>query len=164
MIVMVTLMAPDGLAQVAAPRGYRMPTDADIAGAWQTHRSTFPTPYAARADFDSDGRSDQAWLFTAVKGEGWALFAFLARANGGHQAWQLAGDPGGTVLMYGIRVAPPGRYDTSCGRGYLECPHPEPESLTLTTPAVELVQFDKARSIFWWDAKSKAFRRTWMTD
>lgn len=165
-VVVVTMMlaASPGLAQIAAPRGYRMPTDADFADAWHTHRAEFPAPYVTNADFDNDGRTDEAWLFAAVKGNGWALFAFLARANGRHQAWQLAGDPGSPVRMYGIRVVAPGRYGTTCGRGYLECPHPEPESLTLTAPAVELAQFDKARSIFWWDATSKAFKRTWITD
>ncbi|MBM3770129.1 MAG: hypothetical protein FJW27_02360 [Acidimicrobiia bacterium] len=163
-VMSVALTVSTGWAQVAAPRGYRMPTDADIAGAWQIHRAEFPTPYVVKGDFDHDGRTDEAWLFTAVKGLGWALFAFLAQANGRHHAWQLAGDPGSRLQMYGIRDVPPGCYDTTCGRGYLECPHPELKSLTLTAPAVELVQFDKARSIFWWDAKSRAFKRTWITD
>lgn len=163
-VVVVTLTATDGPAQVVAPRGYRLPTDADIVDAWRTHRSEFHTPYVARADFDGDGRIDEAWLFIAVKGKGWALFAFLTRANGRHQAWQLAGDTGSPASMYGIRVVSPGRYDTNCGRGASDCPHPEPESLTLTAPAVELAQFDRARSIFWWDATSKAFKRFWITE
>lgn len=163
-VMMLALTGTDGPAQVVAPRGYRMPTDADLVDAWQTHRSESHTPYVARADFDGDGRTDEAWLFTAVKGEGWALFAFLTRPNGRHQAWQLASDTRSPVTMHGIRVASPGRYDTTCGRGISDCPHPEPESLALPAPAVELVQFGRARSIFWWDATSKAFNRFWITE
>lgn len=162
--LLVAVIAAHGAAQVVVPRGYRLPSHADISGGWQTHRVEFPDPFSARVDLNGDGRDDEVRLFMSVKGQGWALFAFVARGNGRHHAWQLAGDLAGGAQAFAVRVAAPGRFETTCGRGHLDCPHPEPEVLNLTLPSLEFVEFGRTRSVFWWDATSRSFKRTWLND
>jgi hypothetical protein len=64
----------------------------------------------------------------------------------------------------GVAVAPPGDYVTACGKGHWECKPGEPEVLHLDLPGINYYQFESANSIFWWDAKSKLFNRTWISD
>jgi TPR repeat protein len=64
-----------------APNGYRFPSEADYSGDWKEFRATVPTPFVVRADFNGDGRLDEAWLLPTSSGTGWGLFAAWARRN-----------------------------------------------------------------------------------
>ena len=64
-------------SDVAAPRGWRFPTDADHSDGWVEYRDEFPIPFHVRGDFDGDGIVDDAWLLIRDAGKGCGLFVFL---------------------------------------------------------------------------------------
>lgn len=70
-------------------------------------------------------------------------------------AW-FAVSPGGlhaATLHYEGRALCPGDFEPG-----------EPEKLTLVLPGLDFFAFESANSFFWWNAKSNAFERTWMSD
>jgi hypothetical protein len=66
--------------------------------------------------------------------------------------------------QFWIGLVPPGQYKTACGKGYWECESGEPEILDLKLPAIEFAKYESASSVFWWNRRAGAFRRTWISD
>jgi hypothetical protein len=153
------------LGDASLPSGYRYPTAADRDLDWKEYKAEWPEPFHAQADFNGDGLKDHVWLLLRTSGKGWGLFAFLQRKNGPPDRIKLDEDSGQTPAQrLGIAVVQPGRYPTACGKGYGECSRSEPASLLLTLPAIDFFTFESANSYFWWNAKSRRFERTWMSD
>ena len=147
------------------PEGYRYPTDADRSGDWETFESDVPVPFRADADFDGDGRADQAWILLRDSGKGWGLFVFLGQHDGEPIVHKLDEDSGETPAQrFGLDVVEPGEYVTACVKGYGDCEPDEPEQLTLVLPGLDFCAFESANSYFWWNVKSNAFERTWISD
>ena len=63
-----------------------------------------------------------------------------------------------------VAVSPPGDYVTACAKGYWKCEPGEAEVVHLDLPGINYYQFEGTNSIFWWDAKAKLFKRTWISD
>lgn len=61
--------------------------------------------------------------------------------------------------VLGIRVVEPGTYKTICGNGYRPCSEGEPETVELTLPAIALFRHEGSKTVFYWDAKSRSYRR-----
>ncbi len=162
-LVAVLLALATSHGGVVPPRGYRLPVEADYIDYWQTFRKELPEPFVARADFNSDGLADEAWLLPRLSG-GFGLFAFMGAADAAPRVARLAGASDLSVQGWGIEVVTPGRYRTACGKGYWACEPGEPEVLVLTAPAVSFTKFESASSIFWWNAKAGRFTRTWISD
>ena len=160
----IVLGVTAGPAHMAAPNGYRFPTDADYSDGWKDFRASTPTPFVVKADFDNDGQPDQAWLLPAIPGPGWAVFVFLGSSKGPHRTIRLERDQKTEPQGFGMALVKPGQYKTACGKGYFECKRGEPDVLDLTLPAFELFKYESASSIFWWDSKSGRFKRTWISD
>jgi hypothetical protein len=147
------------------PEGYRYPTDADRSGDWETFQSEIPKPFYAEADFNGDGLPDEAWILLRESGKGWGLFVFLGQRDGEPVVHKLEEDRGGSPAQrFGLDVVEPGRYETACGKGYWDCEPNEPEELSLVLPGLDFFAFESANSFFWWNVKSSAFKRTWMSD
>jgi hypothetical protein len=158
--LMLTLSAGGSL-----PEGYRYPADADRSGDWETFEADVPVPFRADADFNGDGRVDQAWILLRDSGRGWGLFVFLGQEDGEPVVHELDVNTGDSPAQsFGLAVVEPGEYETACGKGYGDCEPEEPEKLTLVRPAIDFFQFESANSFFWWNAKTEAFERTWMSD
>ncbi len=147
------------------PEGYRYPTDADRSGDWETFQSEIPIPFRTEADFNGDGLPDEAWILLRESAKGWGLFVFLGQRDGElvvHKLEEGRGDS--PAQRFGLGVVEPGQYETACGKGYWDCKPDEPEKLTLVLPGLDFFAFESANSFFWWNAKSNAFERTWMSD
>jgi hypothetical protein len=147
------------------PKGYRFPTDADYRDDWKEFRASLPVPFHVSADFDGNGSADDAWIMLAERSSGWALVAYMRSATGQARVVTLLTDSGKTSPQsMGITVVVPGRYETACGKGYWKCRVNEPDALNLPLPSFAFSLYEGASSIFWWDAKAKQFRRTWISD
>jgi hypothetical protein len=152
-------------ADVEPPDGYRFPIEADYTGEWQAARQSMPAPFHIRADFDGDETLDDAWILLGRNGPNWGLFVFLGAGPSPRHGIPLDIDTGETAPQsMGLALVSPGRYDTACGKGYWECKADEPERLSLDKPAINFFAYESANSFFWWDARTKAFARTWMSD
>jgi hypothetical protein len=116
----------------------------------------------AQADYDGDGVLDEARLVVAGDGKTYAL---LVSASSLPRQIVLDEDPApGFLDVMGISVAKPGTYRTACGKGYFECGPEEPAEITLSMPGIDYFREGSANSFFWWDNKTKTFKRTWISD
>jgi hypothetical protein len=147
------------------PSGFRIPTESDRTGDWKKSQKEISTPFHASADFNGDGLVDHVWILLRKSGKGWGLFAFLARTGDRPLVVKLDEDNGQTPAQrFGVDVVKAGNYDTACGKGYWACKSGEPANLKLRLPAIDFYMFESANSYFWWDATSKKFKRTWISD
>ena len=156
--------------QSSAPAGWRFPTDADLSGGWKEFRGTDRVPFHVRADFNGDGRHDDVWILLSTRDKRWGLFFFEVPRTGSLRVVELdVSDPDkdrevGQAQNMGVEIAPAGDHKTACGKGYWPCTKGEPMVLHLDRPGINYFQFESANSIFWWDVKSKSFKRTWISD
>jgi hypothetical protein len=148
------------LPLLAAPR-WRKPTAAEIGQTW---RNQSPHHYAeVSADFDGDGRPDQARLMVATSGRQAALVVELGDSPAHEIVLDLLDDVAWLDTM-GIDVVAPGKYPTACGKGYWKCERAEPAELTLHRPAIDYFRFESANSYFVYDSEAQRFQRIWMSD
>ena len=155
-------------ADINLPEGWRFPTSAELEDD-SLFREESPTGFARSvADFDGDGQEDSAFLLKSTKFSGQGLLVKLAGTS--DEDWLVLdeirwGDEYPSVpLAMGMEVAPPGAYQTACGKGYWDCQPGEPEELNLSTPGLIYFRFASASSMFHWDAASESFQRTWLSD
>ena len=162
---LATLLIGATLGQFSGvlPKGYRVPIESDYIDDWKAFRKELPEPFVAGGDFNNDGATDEAWLLPGTFG-GFGLFAFMGSADGAGSVVRLAGAKELKAQWYGIETVLPGQYKTACGKGYWACEPGEPAILTLTAPAILFQRFESSSSIFWWNAGSGRFTRTWISD
>jgi hypothetical protein len=159
-LISVAMSGPQPL-----PKDYRYPTDSDRTHDWEAFKKETPTPFHARADYNGDGRDDDAWILLGTDGPGWGLFVFLSTPSGSPTVLTLDRNKGDVPAQtMGVGVTPKGSYPTACGKGYWACEKGEPETLHLTLPAINYFKFESADSVFWWNSESKQFIRTWKSD
>jgi hypothetical protein len=94
---------------------------------WRLVQSSSPV----RADLNGDGLPDEAVL--ATDGHATKAFAFLAR-EGGHQVVELM-ESQELPEKCQLELLPPGRYQTACGKGLVEC-NGTPEEITPRSPVL----------------------------
>jgi len=155
--------APPVLAQ-EIPLGYRLPTQEELA---DKDRAQSPTRFArAVADFNGDGVEDEAVLLKTTKYSGQALFVRLSDGNKGHQWVQLDSIDWGPKypnvnLSMAIEVLKPGIHEYYCFDGEKDCNLGKKKKIRLTKPALSYYKFASSGSFFFWDDKTKRFRRAW---
>jgi hypothetical protein len=144
--------------------GWRIPTQSELAEnlGWRKEDPNFYI--SAKADFDGDGKEDEARLLINDKENKMGLFVTLSSQNRGNPLLLEAIADKRTIEVMGIEVAKPGTYKTACGKGYWACKKGEPSELKLTNPAIDFFRFGSANSYFVWDTKTKKFKRIWMSD
>lgn len=152
-------------AQVLVPNGYRYPTENDIKIGWKYEKKlNHPMPYHIRADYNGDGREDDAWILIKKEGMGWAAYAFMNTVNGRKVILLDSSDKSYAQTM-GLRVKQPGTYKTACAKGYgPACRSDEPKEIILKRPGMELFQFESSSSVFYWDDTKNQFQRIWLSD
>ncbi len=149
--------------QPQAPNGYRFPIESDYLGDWQNFRKHLPVPFHFKADFNSDGLNDDAWILIRTDGKSWAFFVFLSQR--GKEAKIIRLEQGaGQPQRFGVTLVKPGRYKTACGKGYFECAPGESEWLSLSKPAISFFVYESAESIFYCIPKTKRFQKVRMSD
>lgn len=149
-------------AETPAPDGWRFPGQSDYSDDWLANRDTYPEPFHVRSDFNGDGSMDDAWIVIPKKGRGGGLCVFLGGAP--DVIWLDRGEMVYKPQMVGIVAVPPGRYVTACGKGYFDCGPGDPEKLDLSLPSFRFIYFGKASILYWWDAGTKSFNTTSMSD
>ena len=144
--------------------GWRVPTKAELSDVSGLRKDS-PTLYSiAKADFDGDGKEDEASLLINDKENKMGLFVKLTSRKESGSLLLEAMDSKTIIEVMGIDVVKPGKYKTACGKGYWDCKNGEPELLELKYPVIDFFRFESANSYFIWDKKKKKFNRIWMSD
>ncbi len=110
---------------IAPPAGWRWPTDAEADQRWRNQSAT--RFLRAHADFDRDGRIDQALLLVERTNRNLALFVFRAQSGGGFDIERpnLFDEPPYLAIM-GIEAVPSSPQRVLCAE----------DPLVLTLPAI----------------------------
>jgi hypothetical protein len=155
-IAAMVLTGAAGPAPVALPAGWRMLNDADRAEmraeAERVYRGTgitFPQTYALRADFDGDGRVDQAVMLLNPAETKYGLFV-LRRAE---RSYQLVHSGDSSFLWdISLYLERPRTFRTACAKGYGDeegCRY----SVQARWPAIGLSHNEASYQIFFWDGR-----------
>jgi len=158
----VALMIPIALSAQDLS-GWRTPNKSELTIDSSLRKEGAISLLTAKADFDGDGKQDEASLLINDKENKMGLFVELSSQPGkkikldeiDNKSW---------IEVMGITVAKPGKYKTACGKGYFDCQKGEPEELNLKLPAIDYFKEGSANSFFIWDKKTKQFKRIWMSD
>ncbi|HEY3347055.1 MAG TPA: hypothetical protein VGK71_05475 [Nitrospirota bacterium] len=158
-------MASTAYAGPEAPDGWRFPTESDYQEAWKEFRKDVPVPFHVCADFDGNGKKDDAWILIKKDSPGWGLFVFMVQKDGSCNKYKLD-ESVDNIYLHNMCIdeVKPGKYETACGKGYFECLPDEPKVLKLKNSAIDFFLYESANSFFWWESKTKSFRRTWISD
>jgi hypothetical protein len=169
-LILCALLAGSSTALAAAdlPKDWRLPTKAELA---DNERNESPTRYAAaKADFNGDGREDEALLLKSSTFSGEGLWVRLSSPSSKSTWVKLDeinwGPEYPTVdLAMGIEVAPPGKYPYACFDDDKECDfgNDRPE-IALKRPSLVHFKFGSASSMHFWSDKDRKFRRIWTSD
>jgi hypothetical protein len=141
------------------PDGWRAPDPDETAEEWRDLHDD--RALVARGDFDGDGAPDEARLVVREDGSGAGLVAYV---SGTAAVRVLAQLPAGSLRGVGVLVVRPGRYDTVCGTGAVECEPDDPTSVTLAHDAVEFFRPGGTSVFFYWDPARRAFQPVWVSD
>jgi hypothetical protein len=142
---------------------WRTPTMADLGDGSEWRKEKAELYLIARADFDGDGVEDMARLLINDKEDKIGLFVtFESRKNSPQLLLESINDKK-VIKNIGIRIAPPDRYKTTCGKGYRPCKTDEPLEIQINYPAIDLFQYEGGNSFFIWDGKDN-FTRIRMSD
>jgi len=160
--LLIVLVALAGIAAVPIPAGWRAPMPKELNQEWRKDKPHHF--WAIKADFNGDGIEDEAKLLVKQKGRGAALFAFVSQGKSYKTYLLDEPDEVGWLEVMGIDVVEKGKYETACGKGYVDCKPGEPEQITLKNPGIDYFKEGSANSFFYWDDKKRAFNRIWISD
>lgn len=150
------------------PEGYRLPTKNDVFGDWKR----FDAPNHLRADFNSDGIEDEAYILPR-KGSvvGYGAFVSMSKANknikAGHefQTFKLTyGDM--SPQSFAIELAEPSneKWKTACGKGYWDCGIDEPDEIKITRPSIMFCYIESACRIYLLGEDRESFKEIALSD
>lgn len=146
------------------PAGWKPATKADYSDEALSFRQNL-VPNHITADFNGDGKTDDAWILINTSINTFGLFVFLAQKDGTHKMVILDEHKRETEKLFmGISLIEPGQYKTACGKGHWECKDGETTTLKLKTPGIDFFAFEGANSVFFWNSSKKEFTRIWMSD
>ena len=162
MCVLLIALFPGVLVAQDLPPAWRKPLRAEASDEW---RQKSPNRFlVVRADFDGDGKQEDAELLVNPATNECALFVKLASKK----QWEMIDKPFdiGSLDRFGIDLVKPGEHKTACGKGYgnYACAHGEPDVLKVSNPAIVLFYRESSDSIFYWDSNKKVFREIVMSD
>lgn len=145
------------------PEGYRYPKEADYLGDWKEFRKKLPVPFHIQADFNSDGRKDDARILIRNNGKGCALFVFLNQKLSSPKIIRLV-ESEAPPQRHGVVLAQRGKYQTACGKGYFACAAGEPKWLQVNKASISFFVYESAESIFYWKPDTKSFQEVRISD
>lgn len=159
--IMICTLLIFNLAVAPIPDGWRTPTREESNQDWRNDK---PDRYLSiKADFNGDGITDEAKLLMENNGSRMALFAFISQGNG-IKSFQLDSLDSEYIASMGISIVGKGKYKTACGKGYFNCKPGEPEEIRITLPSIDFFKTESANSYFYWDTKTKQFKKIWISD
>lgn len=142
--------------------GWRVPTKDELAQSWRDRSSE---RFAlVRGDFDGDGQPDEARLMVSEDGKRIAVVVKLT-TSGIHVLGVTARTGSWNPLVsMGITVLAPGRYLTTCGKGYAACESDTPDEIELRWAGIDFFTEESADSVFYIPDRGREFRRVWLSD
>jgi len=145
------------------PSGWRMPHSSELNDDW---RRKDPDKYSIiRADFNGDGLKDRAMLLVSIRRNEIGLFVFLSRKGGAFKTYKLDVVKGEKLLQaIGIAKVLPGQCKTACGKGYWECGKGDISDVSIKYDAINYFKAESAALYFYWDERSRSFKRMWISD
>jgi hypothetical protein len=160
-LFIIFIVAVFTIAAMPLPEGWRIPSKEETSQAWRNEK---PHRYLViKTDFNDDGILDEARLLMSKNDSGIALFAFVSQGKG-FKSFLLDKLSPKYIQVMGIDLVEKGKYKTACGKGYFDCAAGEPEELSLELPSINYFKSESANSIFYWDEKTKQFKRIWISD
>ena len=160
----ITMLAAAGLSKetLTPPLGWRFPRPGETAQSW---RSKSPSRYlSVNGDFTGGGNTDTAMILVRSDGSGFAPFVVLAGSN--HERRFLQAEEMNPISYLpdeGMKLLRPGKYLTTCGKGY-GCSDNEKKSVTITTDAVEFFKDGGPARMIYWDRSKRALSEVWLSD
>jgi hypothetical protein len=123
------------------------------------------THLIVKGDFNGDGIIDTARLLFREDGSALGLFAFVSQKNYSFKVYLLDEIKGADAIHdMGIKKVSPGLYKTACGKGYWSCDKDELPELSIQNDSIDYFKTESAESFFYWDVRTNAFKRIWMSD
>ncbi|HBB68311.1 MAG TPA: hypothetical protein DCZ93_13665 [Elusimicrobia bacterium] len=168
LVLFLLIAQPGAASDVALPDGWRYPTTEELSD--EAIRKDSPTKYAeVVADFNGDGRMDQALLLKSTKFSGEGLLVRLSDRKEAFRWIVLDSIDWGKKypkvnLSMGINIVKPGKYKTACAKGYWKCEKDEPSVVKVKGAAIDYFKPESANSFFIWDAATTRFKRIWISD
>jgi hypothetical protein len=163
-VTTVTMLTAAGLSKVtlSPPHGWRLPGRDETAQSW---RANSPSRYLfVNGDFTGDGNIDTAMILVRIDGSGLAPFVALAGSNDRRRFLQAEqSNPISYLSEEGVKLLKPGKYTTTCGKGY-GCNKNEKESVTISTDAIEFFKFEGPARMIYWDKSKDALSEVWLSD
>ncbi len=149
--------------KLCLPQGWRMPDVAEISNSW---RSEDMNKYLiVKGDFNADSVTDEARLLVHVNGDRFGLFAFVSREDGRFRNFMLDEKEDINALKaMGIAKVPPGRYETACGKGFVDCAENESTEIELQHVAINYFKHGSANMFYYWDELSNSFKAVGIND
>ena len=158
------MLTAAGLSKVtlSPPHGWRLPSRGETEQSW---RANSPSRYLfVKGDFTGDGKIDTAIILVRIDGSGFAPFVALAGSDDQRRFLQAEQTNPITYLSEeGVKLLRPGKYITTCGKGY-GCNENEKESVTISTDAIEFFKFEGPARMIYWDKSKDALSEVWLSD
>ena len=164
LVTTITMLTAAGLSNetVTPPLGWRFPHPGETAQSW---RSKSPSRYlSVSGDFTGDGNIDTAIIL--VRSDGSGLAPFVALAGSDHQRRFLQAEetnPISYLSEEGVKLLKPGKYMTTCGKGY-GCSENEKELVTISTDAIEFFKYEGPARMIYWDKSKGVLSEVWLSD
>jgi hypothetical protein len=162
LITLASAAATHTAEALSPPAGWRLLRPDETAQSW---RSDSPSRYLSVAgDFTGDGKVTTAIILIREDGSGIAPFVALPGPD--HNRRFLQGEETNPISYLhdeGIRLLKPGKYLTTCGKGY-GCSKGEPQSVTISTDAVEFFKHDGPARMIFWDKTKGTLSEVWLSD
>ena len=164
LVTAITMLTAAGLSKetLTPPLGWRFPRPGETAQSW---RSKSPSGYlSVNGDFAGGGNIDTAMILVRSDGSGFAPFVALT-ALGREPRFLQAEEtnPISYLPDEGMSLLRPGKYLTTCGKGY-GCSENEKESVTISTDAVEFFKDEGPARMIYWDRSKRALSEVWLSD
>jgi hypothetical protein len=144
------------------PNGWRLPSNDETFQSW---RLESPTRYlSVNGDFAGRGAADKAIILVKKNSTGFAPFLVLAAPDGRTRFFQAEEtNPMRYLPDEGLRLLPPGKYKTTCGKGY-GCSDGDEHSVTVSTHAVEFFQREGPERLIYWNTAKDGPSEVWLSD
>jgi hypothetical protein len=163
-VTTVTMLTAAGLSKVtlSPPHGWRLPSCGETEQSWRANSSS--RYLSVDGDFTGDGNIDTAMILVRIDGSGLAPFVALAGSDDQRRFLQAEQtNPISYLSEEGVKLLKPGKYITTCGKGY-GCNENEKKSVTISTDAIEFFKFEGLARMIYWDKSKDALSEVWLSD
>jgi hypothetical protein len=152
--LLTALCGASAAAPVEAPPGWSLPAPADLTGEDAASRRASPSRYlSSTADFNGDGKADEARILVNRSAVTYGVFIFPGGAEG---PTKLHEGPLAEVSRTGIATAAAGAYRPACADGAGPDGACEPATVQIAASGLRHFTFEAGARVFYWDGSRYA--------